>query len=293
MNIDKLERLNRLRLDGALSEADYETAKAALLHGAIPKRSRASGKVIVGVALCLVACLLVFLIFRPQSPSGLAHDGLQDARAADVSADEGELSTEGGLLSGDSEKLTSRKDRLLVASIIGGNITYFDSIAGPPTHIYGTSRHYSIDGCEVMIDVSAGAISRLTYNLSSQCNPSGFGHRFGGMTLSQAEALFSGARYAPGCLTMCGNAADPTYDLVVAGSRSNGFVDYTFSSLAEEYDALDAWRERMIAEHGEDYVINESYRCDPKEARSAREATKNFKIVTVTVSSDSNIHQCR
>lgn len=193
-------------------------------------------------------------------------------------------------------------DRLIDLELVGGNLAFFEAISGPAKRVgdwgEGQSRRdYEVEGCDISLTTEGQTISAITFSVTPQCNPGGFGMQFAGKTLGQAAAEFGGGRYVAGCLSMCGNAADPTYALEVPGYRANGFLNYSVEAMATtdaEWDRLHAWKDQMVASHGEDYVLSDmTYQCSDADAEGARAATQNLQIISVTVSRDDKLLVCR
>lgn len=192
-------------------------------------------------------------------------------------------------------------DRLIDTELVGGNLAYFEAISGPAKRVgdwgEGKSRRdYEVEGCDISLTTEGQTISAITLTVSPRCNPGGFGMQYAGKTLGQAAAEFGSGRYVAGCLSMCGNAAEPTHAFEVSGYRANGFLNYSIEAMATtdaEWDRLHSWKDRMVANHGEDYVVMDmSYQCSDADAEGARAATQNLQIISVTVSRDHEILVC-
>lgn len=192
-------------------------------------------------------------------------------------------------------------DRLIDTELVGGNLAYFEAISGPAKRVgdWGegqSRREYEVKGCEISLITQGQTITAMTLTVTPQCNPGGFGMRFSGKTLGEAAAEFGGGRFVAGCLSMCGNAAEATHAFEVSGYRANAFLNYNIEAMATtdaEWDRLLSWKDRMVANHGEDYVVMDmSYQCSDSDAESARAATQNLEIISVTVSRDDKILVC-
>lgn len=193
-------------------------------------------------------------------------------------------------------------ERVIDLELVGGNVEFFEAISGPAKRVWDSRegqfyRSYEVNGCDVDTMTEGETIKSITLHVSQQCDPGGFGMQFAGKTLSEAEAELGGGRYVAGCISGCGNAADPTYGYEIAGYRANGFLNYSIQAMPEsdaDWDRLFAWKDQMVAERGEDFVVMEmGYQCDPAFAQGNRTATKDFRIVSVTVSSEPEGLTCR
>lgn len=185
-------------------------------------------------------------------------------------------------------------DRLIDLELVGGNLAFFESISGPAKQVGDWQpgeeyRNYEVSGCDIQLITQGQKISAITVFVTPQCNPDGFGMRYHGATLADAEAQLGGGRYVGGCISMCGNAADPTYGYEIPGYRANGNLSYRIEAAATteaDWDRLSGWAGQMRASRGDDYVASMTYQCDGEQDQAARSATKDLKVVSVTVAVD-------
>ena len=191
--------------------------------------------------------------------------------------------------------------QLIDIELVGGNLAFFEAISGPAKRVGGwgegqSRREYEVESCDISITTEGQTINAITLTVTPQCNPDGFGMQFAGKTLGEAAAEFGSGRYVAGCLSMCGNATEPTHAFEVSGYRANGFLNYRVEAMATtdgEWDRLHAWKDQMVTSHGEDYVLADmTYQCSEADAVGARAATQDLQIVSVTVSRDSSTLAC-
>ncbi len=194
--------------------------------------------------------------------------------------------------------LDTSLDRLIDTELVGGNLVYFEAISGPAKRVseWGdrTHRDYDVAGCDVRVTAEGQTIRAITFTVTSQCNPEGFGMRFDGKTLEDAEAEIGG-QYVGGCIRGCGNSVEPTYGLELLGYRANGNLNYRIEAQPTsdgEWDRVFAWGARMEDIHGEEHVLAMSFQCSDADKEGARAATKDLKITSVTVSNDFDMLTC-
>lgn len=165
-------------------------------------------------------------------------------------------------------------------------------------------REYKIDGCDVTAHVKNNEV--VGYGLilggpepwrsaKSNCNveiPRGSGLRTNGLTtgkfintmglgIASPNALFQAS-----CISMCGNAADPTVTFHWDGPHAVGFMNIDVVSIiayGQSLDAVEKWRTLMTKNEGEDYVIHTRFNCDGNYERLGLELFQNVEVYEIIV----------
>lgn len=191
----------------------------------------------------------------------------------------------------------ARLDRLINPELLGASVAYFEAISGPAKRLDEwtegqTYREYEVDGCEVEMIAAGQSVQTITYHVTEQCNPDGFGMRFAGKTLGDTAA----DRFLGGCFEACGRAGNDLVSAEYQGSMAEGALSYRFDAMVQtdaQSERMGAWLERMRAEHGDRYIWDMDFQCDDAQAQEAREATADLQIVSVTVSNVSDMLVCK
>lgn len=189
-------------------------------------------------------------------------------------------------------------DRLIDTELVGGNLAFFEAISGPAKRVneWGGRSHrdYEVAGCDVSVNAEGQTIRAITFTVTPQCNPEGFGMRFAGKTLEDAEAQIGG-QYVGGCIRACGNSVEPTYGLELLGYQANGNLNYRIEAQPTtdaEWERVFAWGAQMEDTRGDEHVLAMSFQCDDADKEGARAATKNLRVSSVTVSDDFEMLTC-
>lgn len=283
--IDELERLEKLREKGSLTEEEFAQAKRALLN----KKSRASILATAAVALlAVIAVATIWLVIRPKEIQLRTEQGRFSASAAQNTDSAMTTEEEKSQPAVPPTAPKSKYQQLVSTTLIGGNLPFFESISGPARQVIGDGHRYEIDGCDVWVETEGATIKSITSEISGRCNPD-LGYQLNGRTLAQAASHFGNGRYSASCLRSCGNAVDPSYSLEIDGYHANNWISYRFEGMADsdgDYDRLFAWAAKMERERGEDYVIMGRYHCDNRYASEAASAIRDFRVTSVTITTE-------
>jgi hypothetical protein len=250
-DLERLERLNRLRTEGALTEEEFEAQKRAILE---PKPDRSSRHVAVAVAavLLIAAMIVTFVLLRPvqaenesvfPSETTLTPAPLTVETPTDV------------LPVGEMPNAAPSADEARAASIrwatsrdvLGANPAFVEQRLGVPREKDRHGLTFNLNGCEVRYSLEGTVVKSFYVRTDRNCRLN-----LNGRTITAQTTLGSlarqGARWEASCLALCGNAADPTVNLVEGGSRADGFV--TVSYATSDSQAVDAWAEAVERLHG-------------------------------------------
>jgi hypothetical protein len=225
----------------------------------------------------------VFIIYWPWNREN--HDLRSPGKDASCSS------------SGDAEKKTPNSlARVFVPEMLNANLPYFERVTGPARNTYGNINTYLVDGCEVTATIANGSVRALSVGLSPKCtfDLNQFVHASSGkfppphtMTFGQFDALIGGGQFMASCLTLCGNAADPSVYEHWRGSHADGYLEVMPEIVLATDIALDAskiWEDAMIKGEGENWVIETKFNCGfTKYDEIAHNAFKNVRITAITV----------
>ena len=202
----------------------------------------------------------------------------------------------------------SKLDAIFQHDMLGAQVPYLERITGPAWRVIGNDRFYKVAGCTVTVATADHSIRSWALDLNDRCtfdpNPFFvFDSRISGrlpsanrITFGEFDRLFRSGQFSSDCITMCGNAADPTaYELVRGGSVAND-IDAKLEVVLVGDDALAAsrtWAQSMARLHGEDYVNMGQFQCDRDSQPVARAAFAAVRITTLTVGYDIVFPRCR
>ena len=102
---------------------------------------------------------------------------------------------------------------------------------------------------------------------------------------------FKGSLLQSGCLTMCGNAADPRVTYEWDGPHSTGWMHIDLDSVIANDASIDAahrWANLMTQREGQMYVINTKFNCDEKYDKDGLQLFWNIEVYEITIGSNLN-----
>jgi hypothetical protein len=163
--------------------------------------------------------------------------------------------------------------QIFTPDILGANVAYLETITGPAFSTEGSDRVYKLEGCKLIVGVKGAKIDNIgIQDYSARCSfpiAQYFGQAPGQTipnypTFGDIEALFGGS-FGADCLTQCGNATDPVVSLSYHGSHADNFNDLYAAITINDEPALTAyqdWGDKLIAKHGQDYVVSGKFNTD-------------------------------
>ncbi|MBP6421562.1 MAG: SHOCT domain-containing protein [Propionivibrio sp.] len=286
-DLDRLERLNKLREAGALSSEEFEQEKQKLLGLQTPSQGKKTQwwPWAAGVAVLLVVVgTTVFSsgkiepnapVITPRElsvrPTPLASDIPQTVAAT---AEETENAT---LAFATSEQ------------IIGLNPAYLEKKLGVPKEKSDFSLVYEIGGCTIDYWTKDNKVTSFHFDVTRSCQVTMRGMKIGpATTFGQILAQHKEGRFYASCLTSCGNAADPVIDLKYSAARVTNFVGIRYSTSYDQASAaLEMWDKQLRKDQGiGEYDTPEdldSYMCAPNPPEDARRLIPRMKVRTVWV----------
>lgn len=184
---------------------------------------------------------------------------------------------------------TSKIEQIFSYDTIGVDVAYIESIIGiaRKTDTHYKTKNYVIDGCDLVVGYNEQSVETMTVNLTDHC-------RFNlkdiisyNETIPSDQVVFGltgPVTYYADCLMMCGNAYDPSVYELHQGSRAENFRELLLGSANSDYEATSKWRDTMIAQQGEDWVLDNRYNCEPqKYSDIAAGALKGQPVDQITI----------
>lgn len=184
--------------------------------------------------------------------------------------------------------------QVFTGDMLGTNQRYFESVAGIPRESFGDEHKFKVQGCNITATIEGGTVSKLRMELTPKCqaNLTQFVDTFApapGKPLTVGaftESSGGGLSYSASCLSMCGNAADPSVYAHWEGPRAIGFREVLLEVVLVSDAALsaaDQWESQMRKAEGEDYVMETRFNCDQKYDAAAQKAFEKVQVSAVTI----------
>lgn len=190
----------------------------------------------------------------------------------------------------------SKLEKVFDPEMLSADLAYFEQVTGPARSTLGNQKIYKVDGCEVTATVSGGAISALHMPLNNKCSfdlNKFFSNAQPALPLTNLtvgqfdKSMGSNGVFLSDCLTMCGNAADPSVYEYWEGSHAVGYLNVLLEVALVSDQAIaasDQWRDAMIAGKGEDWVMDTKFNCEPNSHNdTARKAFERVKVSAITI----------
>lgn len=179
--------------------------------------------------------------------------------------------------------------------LLNTNQRYLESVIGIPLSSYGNQHEFKVQGCDITATIDDDNVSALHMRLSDKCRPD-LRTFIGGYAPPPNRMLTAGAlveasgggmlKYSADCLTLCGNAYDPSVYAHWSGPRAVGFIDVVMEVTLVGDDAINAsnaWKEHMTQAMGEDYVLDTRFNCDNHFDVAANNIFKNIEVTGITI----------
>lgn len=174
------------------------------------------------------------------------------------------------------------------------NQRYFESVAGIPRESYGDKHIFRVQGCNITATMAGGTVSALRLELTERCQAD-LSSFIGGYAPAADQALSFGSfasaaggvlDFSADCLSMCGNAYDPSTYALWEGPRAANFMQVLLEVELVGDKAIDAsnrWEAAMTAQKGDDYVMDMRFNCENSFSAVANEAFKDVPVTAVTI----------
>lgn len=183
---------------------------------------------------------------------------------------------------------------VFTGDMLGTNQRYFESIAGIPRESFGDEHKFKVQGCDITATVEGGKVSKLRMELTPKCQADltqfvGTYAPAPGKPLTVGafiESSGGGLSYSASCLSMCGNAADPSVYAHWEGPHAVDFKEVLLEVVLVSDAALNAadqWESQMRKAEGEDYVMETRFNCDQKYDAAAQKAFEKVQVNAVTI----------
>lgn len=171
-------------------------------------------------------------------------------------------------------------------------------LGAPPETEY-LIHSYQVNGCKVDVEVKndlSKTIVALSIAATSSCQSAQLSEVFKGqktpnlttLTFGQLTSVMGAARYTADCLSLCGNAYDPSvyasWDVLVA------------EVVLVNGPAIDAsmnWEKAIDSKYGEDYVVDNRFNCTQEFDALAAQEFKNVKVTKLTLRQPSPKRECQ
>jgi hypothetical protein len=278
-NIENLERLNRLRESGALTEEEFYQEKLKLISGKSHDAQKQTFKIalLLGTIVVGVAALAAFLwqnqgkgdeILKPETAAIGPSKGTPSLETPAKKEDE-ILKPETAAIdlpkvipslrapaTNDVSTLKKAETALLTfatsTEVLGLNLGYLERRLGVPKEKRAGNIVFEVGGCTISYDIVESSVSSLDVNVSQNCQPTIQGMKVTPQsTYGQVFNRQGGGAYLASCLTDCGNAADPTIDLTYASSRATEFISVNYATDYNQVSrALDLWENAVRRQRG-------------------------------------------
>jgi hypothetical protein len=185
-------------------------------------------------------------------------------------------------------------------AMLDAQVPYLEHLVGPAMHVSPGSkgaqlRDYEVQGCHVIATVASKApglrsIQALSLDLSPRCNFDLTAFRLSplstrDLTISKVP-FWNSLDFEADCISLCGNAADPTVDFIQQSSHASNWVAviYTITVASNQsVTASEALRETIQASEGEDYVTNTKFNCNAKYGPLALRLFANIPVNRITI----------
>lgn len=184
---------------------------------------------------------------------------------------------------------TSKIEQIFSYDTIGVDVAYIESIIGiaRKTDTHYKTKNYVVNGCDLVVGYNEQSVETMTVHLTDNCRFNVKDIVSSNESISSDKLVFGltgPATYYADCITMCGNAYDPSVYELYQGSRAENFRELLLGSAHSDYEAVSKWREAMVAKEGEDWVMDNRYNCEPqKYSDIAAIALKGEPVDQITI----------
>lgn len=183
--------------------------------------------------------------------------------------------------------------QVFVPDTLDATVAHLETMTGPAWRVAGDHRWYKVDGCVLEVVAPGNAIQSLGLDVGPRCAPDLSSFTMSDtrlpafpLTVNQAEAAFGQPVYHADCMSLCGNASEPSLLAYIPGYHANNFIDVLLGmpqTTGPAIQAAEAWSTEMTRAKGEDYVIDGRYNCSPEFQESAARLFRNLVVGHVTV----------
>lgn len=161
------------------------------------------------------------------------------------------------------------------------------------------THEYTIGGCALEVEVKNDefkTIVALSIPASTKCQTAQLSDVLGAKTLppfstltfGQLSGLLGPARYTADCLTLCGNAYNPS----VAARWGSLWAEVVLVD-GPAIDASMRWEKAINSKYGEDYVVDNRFNCTQEFDAQAAHEFKNVKVTHLTLRKPTLFTECK
>lgn len=188
-----------------------------------------------------------------------------------------------------------------VAEVFNGdmldtNQRYFESVAGIPRQSYGDQHLFRISGCNITATVQNNSVTALRLELTPSCQAdltSFLGESFAPpagqpLTVGSFQQAAGDLSFYSDCLTLCGNAADPSVYAHWEGPHAVNFREAMLEVVLAGDAALEAssrWQQQMTAAKGEDWVMETRFNCERDFDGQAQQSFAAVEVNAISIGS--------
>lgn len=162
---------------------------------------------------------------------------------------------------------------------------------------YGV-HSYKVNGCAIDVEVKADAhktITALSMAPSAACQSAQLSEVFKeqkrpnwvNLTFGQLTSVLGAAHYTADCLTLCGNAYNPSV-YASWGQLSAEVMLVDDASI----DASINWGKAITQKYDQDYVIDNRFNCTKEFDALAAQEFKNVKVTKLTLRANKPLPEC-
>ena len=252
IDVESLERLDRLRQTGVLTDEEFQIQKRKLLDDKATDFPDRKMKLLLWTGL-IIFTLIAALTF---SWATLTKDGPMTKSEAENIAKPNAPPARGPTAPSEMpEAKILRFVPLAFATsnkVIGLNPNYLEARLGIPREKNETNLVFEVGGCTISYLIERGAVAGFDIDLIEPCQPDVQGKKISNQTIfSDLRDGEPWGTYIADCLTSCGNAADPTISLTYPGTRSNGFISVSYSASYQQVSkSLELWEKSVRRKMG-------------------------------------------
>lgn len=193
-----------------------------------------------------------------------------------------------------NEAALTPMQQIFQPEMIGATVQYLEQFTGPPKNVSpdGQARTYKVNSCEVTAYIEnegeSKSVSGLRLMLAPGCDGDvgKFIDNKNTTMLSQLsfskfeELVGGGVLYYADCLSLCGNAFDPSVYAHWEGPRAADFLEMMIEVKLisnEALQAADQWESVMKTKETEDWILGTGFNCEP--TKYSNVASKSFAAI--------------
>lgn len=287
-DLDRLERLSRLRESGALTDEEFEAKKREILSAGQEAKTSLSRWVLwalgaVGLASLAAVIGLWAGSSATQTVTGADAAALTAKPAASMEPEPTPTLTPPS----PAELLTFATSE----NVIGMTPAFLEQKLGTPKEKRPTSVVYELAGCTITYWSDDDEVTTFFFDVTRSCRVNVRGTRIGpDTTFGEIARQAGGGILTASCLANCGNAADPNIDLRFPATRVYNNIGVSFSSDYDQTsDVLDLWEQAVRKQRGLDEFgptdDSDTFNCAIDPPQNVKRLAKRLKVGTVWVHS--------